>query len=72
LQGLWPEFARLLTATHRRLYAFILALAANPADADDIMQETRGVLWRKLNDFEPGTDFASWAMAVARHVVMQQ
>lgn len=67
-------FARLLTANHRRLHAFTLALVANAADADDVMQDASGVLWEKFASFDreaPDSDFAAWAMAVIRIIVMR-
>lgn len=68
--GPGADFVSELTAWQRRLYAFILALVRHPADADDILQETNLVMWRKWRDFEPGTRFDSWAFAIARFQVM--
>lgn len=64
------RFLQLFLAHERRLYAFILALVPNWSDADDLLQETSAVLWRKLDEFEPGTDFAAWALSVARFQVL--
>ncbi len=64
------RFLQLFLAHERRLYAFILALVHNWSDADDLLQETSAVLWRKLDEFEPGTDFSAWAMSVARFQVL--
>lgn len=64
------SFLRLFLQHERRLYAFIFALVHHASDADDILQETSSVLWRKLDEFEPGTDFAAWAFRVARFQVL--
>lgn len=64
------EFARLLTQNHKRLMGLILALVPNGPDADDIMQETCAVLWRRFGEFERGTNFSAWALRVARLQVM--
>lgn len=48
----------------------ILTLVANRADADDLMQETAAAMWKKFDTFEPGTDFAAWALRIARYQVM--
>ena len=64
------EFIGLLTASQRKLYSFILSLVRNPVDADDILQETNMVMWRKCSEFELGTSFDAWAFTVARFQVM--
>ncbi len=60
------QFSRLLVANQRRIYGFILSLVHDRAATNDILQEVSAVLWRKFERFEPGTDFAAWAMSVAR------
>ena len=60
------EFVALLTQHQQSILAFILGLMPNRADADESLQRTNIVLWRKREDFEPGTSFRSWAFAVAR------
>ena len=48
-----------------RLRAFIRSLVPNHASADDVLQETNLVLWRKLDQFAIGTDFGAWACKIA-------
>ncbi|MBD3675228.1 MAG: sigma-70 family RNA polymerase sigma factor [Planctomycetaceae bacterium] len=64
------EHVQLIAQAQRRLYAFILALVRRPSDAEDILQETNVVLWRKRETYESGTDFFAWAFAIARRQVM--
>lgn len=59
------QFMVLFTAHQRRLYHYILALLPNPGDAEDVLQETNLVLWRKFDQYETGTNFLAWAMRVA-------
>ncbi|MBI1372176.1 MAG: sigma-70 family RNA polymerase sigma factor [Phycisphaera sp.] len=54
----------------RELYAFILSMLPNLTEADDVLQETNMVLWRKREEFEPGTNFGAWARTVARFQVL--
>lgn len=63
------EFVRLLMANERRIFAYILTLLPNIADAEDVLQETSIVLWRKFSEYQPGTDFISWAFRVAHNMV---
>ncbi|AQT68962.1 RNA polymerase sigma factor CnrH [Anaerohalosphaera lusitana] len=66
-----PErFIKLVYRDQRRIFAFILTLVPNYSDAEDVMQDCLGVMWRKFGDFEPGTDFAAWGMKVAHYLVM--
>lgn len=59
------EFVRLWTAHGQRVYAYILTLLPNRADADDIFQETGTTLWEKFDEFQPGSNFRSWACRIA-------
>jgi RNA polymerase sigma-70 factor (ECF subfamily) len=64
------RFLRLLTPIQGRIYAYILSQWPNRSDADDIMQETTAVIWKKFDNYEPGTDFLAWAVTVAKYTVM--
>ena len=64
------DFLRLLLANHKRIYAFILTLIHNCTDADDIMQETTTVMWRKFKDYRKGTDFVAWSVTIAKYRVL--
>lgn len=68
---LQPQFMRLFVANQRSIYAYILALVHNYVDADDILQETSVVMWRKFGEFQPGTDFIAWGITIARYQVMK-
>ena len=65
------QFVNLLSRHHQRIFVFILSLVCNQNEADDILQETNLVLWRKFGEFEPGTDFRAWAFRVAYLKVLQ-
>ncbi len=45
-------FLSLLMANQRRINSYILSVVPNFSDADDIMQETISVMWRKFDRFE--------------------
>jgi len=65
------EFVRFLGKYQQRVYSFILTLVPHWADADEILQETSTVLWRKFADFKPGSDFVHWANQVAYYEVLK-
>ena len=64
------EFTRLLLQNQKRIWGLILSLVPNGADAEDVMQETCAVMWRKFEGFQRGTDFGAWGLRVARFQVM--
>lgn len=64
------DFIRLFVEHEPRLYVYIHSLVPHRADAENILQETAGVLWEKFNQFEPGTSFIGWATTVARFQVL--
>ena len=65
------QFTRLLLQNQKRFWGLILSLVPNGSDADDVLQETCAVMWRKYSEFEPGTDFAAWGLRIARFQVMR-
>jgi RNA polymerase sigma-70 factor (ECF subfamily) len=60
------EFAVQMTKCQRKLHAFIVSLVWNPADADDVLQETNLVLWQKAAEFDVARPFLPWAMRFAQ------
>ena len=64
------QFLRLFLQNQRRLYAYVLTLLPNRADADDVLQETSLAMWDKFDAGEPPTDFLAWARRVAYHKVL--
>jgi RNA polymerase sigma-70 factor, ECF subfamily len=65
------QFMRSFLANQRELYALIVSLVPNLADADDLLQEVSGLMWRKFNEFQPGTNFAAWGHRFAKYAVLR-
>lgn len=55
------EFLRLFMTHELRLRAYAMSLIPNHADAEDVLQESNLLLWKKFDQFVPGTSFMSWA-----------
>ncbi len=66
------EFEQLLGLYERRIYAYIKTLIPNAIDAENVLQETCIVLWRKFTDYKRGTNFVAWAMSVARFMAFKE
>ena len=63
-------FVRNLTNCQPSLYAFILSLLPNRDDANDVLQDTNLVMWRRSGEFNAGTNFLGWAYKIARYKVL--
>ena len=64
------EFVQLLTSQQIRLIDYVLSLLGDRTQAEDVMQETNAVLWRKAHEFKLGTNFGAWMLKVAYFQVM--
>lgn len=64
-------FLGLLLSSQRRIHGFILTLVPNRHDSEDLLQSTIMAMWQKFDQFEPGTDFVAWSLAVARLEVLR-
>ncbi|MEM0896451.1 MAG: sigma-70 family RNA polymerase sigma factor [Verrucomicrobiota bacterium] len=65
------RFTRLYASHQRRIHGLVYVLTQDRGVAEDLQQEVAARLWRKFDTFEEGTDFAAWAFAIARFVVME-
>jgi len=59
------EFVRRFVRCQQDLYAYILTLVPNIADAQDILQETAIALWAKADEYRPEEPFMPWASRFA-------
>lgn len=64
--GVSTKFVTQITRCQRQLHSFILSMVWNPAEADDVLQETNLVLWEKAAEFDAGRPFLPWAMRFAQ------
>ena len=65
------DFVELMTKNQLRLRSFILTLVRDAATADDVLQDTSLVVWKKRLDFDRSKDFFRWACGVALLEVLQ-
>jgi RNA polymerase sigma-70 factor, ECF subfamily len=59
------QIVQLISGCQRRLFLYLLGLLCSRDSAEDALQETNIVLWRKRSQYEPGTNFFAWACQVA-------
>ncbi len=67
----YESFLKLYRANEKHIFRFILALLPNYSAAEDVMQDTMLVMWKKFDQYEAGTNFAAWGMQIGRFAVMQ-
>jgi RNA polymerase sigma-70 factor, ECF subfamily len=65
------DFVQLFTKWQRRLFLFILAQVPSPGDAEEILQETNLVIWRKSHAYRSGTNFFAWSCRIAELEVLK-
>ena len=63
-------YLRLLNAHERSLAAYVHSLVSNPADADDLLQECKVLMWKQFDRFEPGTNFLAWGRKIALNQIL--
>lgn len=60
----------LLTDCQLPLRLYVRALMPGDPSAGDVIQQANARIWEKRDEFEPGTNFKAWAMAIARYEVL--
>jgi RNA polymerase sigma-70 factor, ECF subfamily len=65
------QFMLLYSGYQRRLYLYTITLLPITIDAEDVLQEANMVLWRKFDQFQPGTNFFAWACRIIRYEVLK-
>ena len=59
------EFVRLFSRHQRQIHAYIGTIVANPADVEEVLQETSVVLWSKFDAYDRERPFIKWACGIA-------
>ncbi len=59
------QVVQLISTSQRRLFLYLLGLLCSRDLAEDALQETNLVLWRKRSQYRPDTNFFAWACHVA-------
>jgi len=66
------QFVQQLTENQNRLYGYVYSLLGDHGRAEDVLQETNLVLWRKIGEYDPERPFLPWAFAIVRFQVLAQ
>ena len=64
-------FIRLLIEHERKLGRYAMTLVPHAQDADEVLQESKMIMWRSFDRFQLGTDFVAWARKIVFHQVLK-
>ncbi len=64
------KFMEQLVPNQRRILSYIAALAPQKNDAEDIYQDVLTEMWKKFDQFTPGTDFDRWGITIAKFKIL--
>lgn len=61
----------LYAAYGQRLYAYALRLTGDPAQAEDVIQETLLVVWRTAGRYRGEGRFVAWLLSIVHHTALK-
>ncbi len=65
------RFIQLFAKNERHLRAVVRSMGLDWTAVDDVVQTVSLVMWRKWQEFDPESDFMSWARVIARFEVLK-
>ena len=68
--GITPPFEYIYKAYCKRVYSVCLRMIRNPAEAEDLTQQTFLHLFRKIGTFRSESNFSTWPYRVTVNVVL--
>jgi RNA polymerase sigma-70 factor (ECF subfamily) len=71
LSGDKKAYEALVVRHTARLFRVAFRITGNEADAEDVVQETFLLAYRKLNGFESRSDFGTWIYRIAVHCALK-
>ena len=63
------EFVTLMTAAHDKLFGYLMSLLGRWHDAQDVLQTSSLLMWRKFESYQPGSNFVAWASTICFYEV---
>lgn len=64
------RFQQFLADTEKRAYSMALQLTRNPAEADDLLQETFVKAWKGFDSYMPGRPFLNWLLRIMQRAYL--
>ncbi len=64
------QFVALFVRHEPAIHSFVLTLLPDLDDAEDVVQQASLTMWRKFEQYTPGTSFRNWAFQVAKFTAL--
>lgn len=64
------RFEEMMGVTRRRAYSMAIQLTRNPADAEDLMQETYVKAWKGFDSYMPDRPFLNWLLRIMQRAYL--
>jgi RNA polymerase sigma-70 factor (ECF subfamily) len=64
------EFVALFVRHEPAIHSFVLSMLPDFASAEDVVQQASMTMWRRFDQYEPGTCFRNWAFQVAKFTAL--
>jgi RNA polymerase sigma-70 factor (ECF subfamily) len=64
------EFVTLFVRHEAAIHSFVLTLLPHRAAAEDVVQQASLTMWRRFEQYQPGTSFRNWAFQVAKFTAL--
>ncbi len=65
------EFMGFVVSNQKRIFSYIITMVPSHSDAEDILQDTMTIMWQKFDEFERGSNFVAWGIAIAKFRIMK-
>ena len=65
-------FAEIIRVCQRPVRAWIVSRCPPGGDADDVAQQTFVAAFKRIDEYEVGTDFRAWLFTIARYQLMAE
>lgn len=64
---LHEQFVALFVQNEAAIRSFVYTMIPSTADSEEVVQEASITMWRKFDQFQPGTSFRNWAFQIAKY-----
>lgn len=61
------QFVALFVRHETAVHSFVMTLVPSMADAEEVLQEASMTMWRRFDQYQPGTSFRNWAFQIAKY-----
>lgn len=61
------QFVALFVRHEAAIQSFVLTLVPLFSDSEEVVQEASMTMWRRFDQYQPGTSFRNWAFQIAKY-----